>query len=294
MRALPLPPRLARMVVDAARDGCGERAAQMAVLVTERGLGGNDAELSHRLDQFRRDRSRRADEARGMARRWAEAAGDRKHESEQASARSSRSPFPDRIAKNRGGGQGGVPACEWTRRRSRSGLVACARAVHCRGGIVGQRGAGAHPACGADFASRDRARYSPTGSRRAKRSPSIPRPSRCAGEGTSPRRHCVVGTDNVGRASPENAEKLAKAIAAAGLDRLPWSKHLNQWRDRVLFLRKSEGDEWRDLSNEALAVSAAGMAGAAFRRQDRAEGAWRRRSFKHGDGIAAVEHAAAA
>ncbi len=57
-------------------------------------------------------------------------------------------------------------------------------------------------------------------------------------------------------ASPENATKLAVAIATAGLDRLPWSKHLNQWRDRVMFLRKSEGDEWPDLSNEALAESA--------------------------------------
>jgi ATP-dependent helicase HrpB len=57
-------------------------------------------------------------------------------------------------------------------------------------------------------------------------------------------------------ASPENATKLAVAIAAAGLDRLPWSKHLNQWRDRVMFLRQSEGDEWPDLSNHALAESA--------------------------------------
>ena len=45
LRALPLPPRLARMVVDAAREGAGEMAAQIAVLVTERGLGGNDVDL---------------------------------------------------------------------------------------------------------------------------------------------------------------------------------------------------------------------------------------------------------
>ena len=56
-------------------------------------------------------------------------------------------------------------------------------------------------------------------------------------------------------ASEENAIKLADAIAAAGLQRLPWSKHILQWRDRVTFLRKSEGDEWPDLSNDALTAS---------------------------------------
>ena len=38
-----------------------------------------------------------------------------------------------------------------------------------------------------------------------------------------------------------------------GIDRLPWSKALHQWRDRVMFLRASEGDEWPDLSDAALA-----------------------------------------
>src|SRR5690348_6406961 len=75
LRTLPLPPRLARMVVDAARQGAGEIAAQVAAVLSERGLGGDDVNLEHRLDKLRRDRSRRADEARAMARRWAQAAG---------------------------------------------------------------------------------------------------------------------------------------------------------------------------------------------------------------------------
>ncbi len=33
------------------------------------------------------------------------------------------------------------------------------------------------------------------------------------------------------------AKLLAENIARAGLDRLPWSKALTQWRDRVMFLR---------------------------------------------------------
>src|SRR5690349_25015509 len=60
LRALPLPPRLARMVVDAAAESAGELAAEIAAVLTERGLGGDDPDLRHRLGQFRRDRSARA------------------------------------------------------------------------------------------------------------------------------------------------------------------------------------------------------------------------------------------
>ena len=49
---------------------------------------------------------------------------------------------------------------------------------------------------------------------------------------------------------------LAEGIARLGLDRLPWSKALRQWRDRVMFLRRAEGEEWPDLSDAALAATA--------------------------------------
>ncbi len=78
LRQLPLPPRLARMVVDAAGAGEAALAAEIAVVLTERGLGGNDVDLNHRLDQLRRDRSRRAQDARAMAKRWAEIAREGK------------------------------------------------------------------------------------------------------------------------------------------------------------------------------------------------------------------------
>jgi ATP-dependent helicase HrpB len=44
-------------------------------------------------------------------------------------------------------------------------------------------------------------------------------------------------------------------LIAAGLDRLPWSKALKQWRDRVMFLRAAEGEPWPDLSDNALAAT---------------------------------------
>jgi ATP-dependent helicase HrpB len=256
LRALPLPPRLARMVVDAAREGEGERAAQIAMLVTERGLGGNDVDLSHRLDQFRRDRSRRAEEARGMARRWANEAGDKTSAGETSVGALLALAYPDRVAKSRGGGQGGFllangrgamldPALSLAREpfivaAELSGTAAQARIL---------LAAAISPAeIERLFADRIEARAEVTVD-----------PATLSLRGRKARRLGAIAlSEQIApvEASPENATKLAVAIATAGLDRLPWSKHLNQWRDRVMFLRKSEGDEWPDLSNEALAESA--------------------------------------
>ena len=47
---------------------------------------------------------------------------------------------------------------------------------------------------------------------------------------------------------------LLQGIRQAGLDRLAWTPELRQWRARVAFLRRIEGQEsrWPDLSDEAL------------------------------------------
>ena len=56
--------------------------------------------------------------------------------------------------------------------------------------------------------------------------------------------------------SAEAARVLADGLIAAGLDKLPWSKSLKQWRNRVIFLRNAQGeapkDAWPDLSDGAL------------------------------------------
>ena len=54
----------------------------------------------------------------------------------------------------------------------------------------------------------------------------------------------------------DTARLLAQGIARLGPGRLPWTKSLLQWRDRVSFLRNAEGDEWPDLSDAALAATA--------------------------------------
>jgi ATP-dependent helicase HrpB len=105
LSAMTLPPRLAHMVVRAADAGQAERAARIAALIAEHGLGGADTDLRHRLQQFDRDRSRRAGDARTLAGRWAQQA-------QRAVGQVKAAPladglllaeaYPDRIARARG------------------------------------------------------------------------------------------------------------------------------------------------------------------------------------------------
>ncbi|WP_375428637.1 ATP-dependent helicase HrpB [uncultured Sphingomonas sp.] len=68
--ALPMPPRLAHMLLRAAELGLADIAAQTAVLLAERGLGGPDPDLEVRLRRWRADRAPKAQAARKLAERW--------------------------------------------------------------------------------------------------------------------------------------------------------------------------------------------------------------------------------
>lgn len=102
---LPLPPRLGHMLVRASEGGFAQGAAEVAVLLGERGLGGSDADLEQRLRRWRGERGRRAESARKLAQRWARLV-------EPFAAKGAPPPgdpvalsvalgFPDRIAKRR-------------------------------------------------------------------------------------------------------------------------------------------------------------------------------------------------
>jgi ATP-dependent helicase HrpB len=91
---LPLHPRLAHMIHHADDKGT---AAELAVLLGERGLGGDSTDLAHRLSRFRADRSRRASDARSLARRWGGAPGD-----DLDIGRNLVRAFPDRVAQAAG------------------------------------------------------------------------------------------------------------------------------------------------------------------------------------------------
>ncbi|WP_041390332.1 ATP-dependent helicase HrpB [Sphingobium chlorophenolicum] len=68
---LPLEPRIGHMLVRAGEMGLADIAAEVAVLLGERGIGGQDIDLSQRRIRWRRESGKRADAARAMAKRWA-------------------------------------------------------------------------------------------------------------------------------------------------------------------------------------------------------------------------------
>jgi ATP-dependent helicase HrpB len=99
---LPMPPRFAHMLLDAATRGQAGIAAEAAVLLSERGLGGSDVDLDRRLSRWKTERGRRADAARNLARRWAKLAGGETAASDpDALAEVIAIGFPDRVAKRR-------------------------------------------------------------------------------------------------------------------------------------------------------------------------------------------------
>ncbi len=159
LRALALPPRLARMIVDSHRLGAGEEAADIAAVLTERGLGGDSVDLDARLDQFRRDRSPRASSARSLAQRWAsQVAATEGAPSEETSPSTGvmlAFAFPDRVARNRGNGSFVLANGRGAARRP--DLRAGARALYRGRRTHRHRRQRPHPAGGADRARGHRA-----------------------------------------------------------------------------------------------------------------------------------------
>ena len=289
LRGLPLPPRLSRMVVDAAARGAGRDAADIAAILTERGLGGDDVDLAHRLDRFRSDKSTRARDARAMAARWfsslspagrgrpgearaGEGAQNRvRHESPSPRHSPHRGEgddalstgallalaYPDRVAKNRGGGngtfllangRGGIidPASPLAREpfvvaadltgtaaQSRIRLAAAITAAEIETDFAGQ------------IVSRNDVTFDASAMALRARS--------------GRRLGALALTDRQMPVTPsaDTARVFADGLIAVGLDTLPWSKALLQWRHRVMFLLQAEGGDWPDLSNEGLAITSA-------------------------------------
>jgi ATP-dependent helicase HrpB len=298
LRALALPPRLARMIVDSHRLGAGEPAAEIAAVLTERGLGGDSADLDYRLDQFRRDRTQRAASARTLAQRWASQVAATEGASSpsplagegrgggsttavsraatptpnlESELRSPRTPqgggepstgvmlafaFPDRVARNRGNGSfvlanGRGAAVDQASALARAPYIAVAE-------LTGTAAQGrillAAPIAQAEieshFADQIETADEITFDRgamalRARRRKTL---------------HAITLSEAplALKPSAETARVLADGLIAGGLDKLPWSKPAKQWRDRVMFLRKAEGDavehSWPDLSDDALAA----------------------------------------
>jgi ATP-dependent helicase HrpB len=259
LRSLPLPPRLARMVAFAAGLGRAEEAAEIAAVIVERGLGGNDADLTARLEGFRRDRSRRAHDVRKLAAGWARMASAgrpvQQPSEEMSVARLLALAYPERIGKARGApgqfllanGRGANldPALPLARSpfliaAELSGTAASTRILL----AAAADEADVVAAAGKRIRETDEIEFDQNAAalraRRVRRLEAVT-------ISTAPR--AVV-------ADEEAARLLAEGVAKLGISRLPWSKAQIQLRDRVGFLRAAGENEWPDLGDEALARTA--------------------------------------
>jgi len=244
------------MIVDSARFGAAGPAAEIAAILSERGVGGDSADLDARLDQFRRDRSQRAASARDMVYRWASqvtANGQAPQEAGELSTGVMLAfAFPDRVARNRGNGSfvlanGRGAAVEQTSALARAPYIAV-------GELTGTAASGrillAAPITQSEieehFADQIETMDEITFDRgalalRARRRRSL---------------HAVTLAEAPLALAPsaDTARIFADGLVAVGFDKLPWSKAAIQWRDRVMFLRKAEGEPWPDLSDDELAA----------------------------------------
>lgn len=259
---LALPPRLAAMVITAARVDAARLAADIAAVVVERGLGGSDSDITARMSRFRTDRSRRANEMRRLAEAWAATATDIARDVDMTPPQSGARPgiagvlmlaFPDRIAKARGG------AGQFLLANGRGAFVPetdpLARApflvVADMTGAAQQSRITLAAALGEDelygFAKHrivealETAFDETAGALRTRRVLRIGA--------------IVLAAEPRPLAHNEqSAAALAVAAAHHGIDRLPWRPQQVQLRARVAFLARTTPDQWPDLGDEALAA----------------------------------------
>ncbi|HEY8381405.1 MAG TPA: ATP-dependent helicase HrpB [Microvirga sp.] len=251
LRALPLPPRLAKMIIAAAEIGEGRLAADIAAVLVERGLGGDAVDVAERVERYRRDRSARAEDMRRMAAGWAKTAGGRAGGEGASPGRLLALAYPDRIAKARGKpgeflmASGRGAAVEAHDRLARepflavaevTGVAASARILAAAALTAEEMDA----AVGPHIVQGDEVAFDPKA--RALRARAVRRYGALVlGDRPLP----VPATEAA-------AAALARGLAGIGLQQWPWSKALAQWRERVQFLRRAEGEDWPDLSDEAL------------------------------------------
>lgn len=248
LSAVPLPPRLAHMVLKAGESGQASRAALIAALVTERGLGGRDVDLRHRLETLDRDRSPRARDARALAGRWAGYAGSPGTAEPLSDGLLLAFAYPERVARGRGGQgefqlvSGRGVFLEATDALAREPWLAVAELG---GGERRDRILLAAPLDPAElavfehqFEIEDRLEETGAGRLRAKRLTRLGR--------------LIVREEVLDNPDPALiARALLERIRRDGLATLPWSPATLALRERVAFLRARDA-VWPDVSEAAL------------------------------------------
>jgi ATP-dependent helicase HrpB len=250
LSTFPLAPRLAHMVLKAAETGQAGRAAQIAALISEPGLGGRDADLRLRLEGFLRDRSPRARDARALAARWAALAGRRGAGEALEDGLLLAFAYPERIARARGpagefqlvGGRGAF--VEPTDPLARKTWLAVAELG---GGERRDRILLAAPVAEADLLAAFAGQLE-TESRLEEGAGGRLRARTLTRLGRIVVREAVEETPDPGRI----AEALVERVRSAGLGALRLGPAVAAWRERLAFLHAREPGVWPDLSDSAL------------------------------------------
>jgi len=249
MRALALPPRLAAMVVSGQEEGHGHAAAELAVLLTEQGLGGQDADLESRLSRFRSDRSARANAARALAARLA--GGKPAASSPCPAAAMLVHAFPDRIARQRGGrgkfvlanGRGAM--IDETDRLAGLDFLVIAD--------MSGKAQAARILAAAELSGEALDEVLETRAEQSEDCVFDPQSGAVRARRVS--RLGAITLAETPLPKPDDAAAMAvlcAAIRKLGLKALPFSPAGQQLRDRIGFLHKSLGAPWPDVSDEAL------------------------------------------
>lgn len=254
LRALPLPPRLARMVLKAGESGHAHDASELAAILVERGIGGNDSDLAVRLEQFRRDRSRRAEDMRMLSRQWARSAQARTsagHASTPSAAALLALAYPERIAKNRGKRGSFLLA------NGRAGIVDTAHTLAGAPYLVAAelQGRAAATRIVLAAATDDDEIRAFAGDRIVNHDELLFDSAQRAVKARTVRRLGAIEMQSESRAvrpDEDGSRVLADGIAQLGIAALPWSKAQQQMRARVAFLRAADDNSWPDLSDAAL------------------------------------------
>ena len=273
--ALPLPPRLAHMLIAADEQGWGATAAQVAVLLSERGLGGNDTDLDLRLRRWRTERGQRAEAARGLARRWLALVQKQKPfvssevETRPAVPREERFStsleangigacvalaFPDRLAKRRdASGENWISA--GGRGFRLDPLSPLARETWLAVAEVGGSAAGARILSAAAI---DEAAVLSLFADRVESGTQLSFDPATGSVTASRGRRLGAITLSQGRDTDAPAEAIAATLVEGarkhGLHLLPWNEAAQALRRRAAFARSHDPD-LPDLSDEALAAS---------------------------------------
>ncbi|MBB6467800.1 ATP-dependent helicase HrpB [Aminobacter lissarensis] len=253
MRKLALPVRLAHMVAEAARQGAALEAAQLAVLMTERGLGGDSADLERRLQRFRSERSPRANAARQLAERLARHAGDGK--AAQAGSTLIGAllllAWPDRVAKARGergrfvlanGSGASVDAADPL--AGEQYLVVADLQGKAQNARISSAAA-VSEADIRDVLASHLQRKTEASFDKDKRTVRVRETIRIGAVTLSERMLPAPKGEEADRA-------IVEALRTHGLDLLDWGKEAEALRQRLTWLHRGLGEPWPDMSDEAL------------------------------------------